>query len=171
MKYLKRYKLYESSKDFNDVSLIQSLVISDLDGMYDDDTEVNDMIEFEKCKYTPSPYNTGKPLFIKNNYLEKTDTWGPLRTSKLIWKDVYYSTTLVHWNGEDGGERTHQPKNGIEGVLLKYKSCSISEQSTYFKLSREIMKWINIDRMDQYGIGYCINLHNSIGDTILFYKL
>lgn len=166
MKHLKTYEFFDffKKKKTNDIQLdidlIRDLLESDLDGVKFRGIEITTIIKFENCRCKKSG---DKPKLTHDK------DW--------LGEEISYSHT-GHYNGVDG-ILVNYDIGSLESHFNSLNQARRPNQTGVYKLdtreifflSKKILDLINKDRMQEFGIGYCINKHHYIGDGIVFYKL
>jgi hypothetical protein len=162
MKHLKTYEFFDffkKKKKINnnqfDIEIIKDLLESDLDGVNFRGVEVTTVLKFESCRFKSSG-DKPKLTHDKNWFKE----------------DVSYSST-GHYNGTSGFLMNYDINliNTIRKQRISNVDTNELDMRDIFFLTKKIIDSINKDRMQEFGIGYCINKHHYIGDGIVFYKL
>lgn len=142
------------------IDLVRDLVESDLDNIrfhlptgtitsgFNNTIDLVPLLRISTCRF--------KPNWIRNKEYPK------LEKGKYENRNVEYSTTGFF--------------NGVSGFYLtidagQYVKTRLIDNHARFDIMWDIFRTLNKERMAEYGIGFCLNKHHSIGDSIVLYKL
>jgi hypothetical protein len=157
--FKKKYKDKITDSEFS-IGLVRDLVESDVDNIrfhlptgsitsgFNNTIDLAPLLRITTCRFKPN-------WFGGNNHPK-------LEKEKYELRNVEYSTTGF--------------ANGVSGFYLtidaeQYVKTRLIDNHARFDIMWDIFKALNKERMDEYGIGFCLNKHHTIGDSIVLYKL